>query len=306
MRYAVTGAAGFIGSHLAETLVAAGHEVVGLDSFSDYYDPALKEENARGLDVRRVDLGADPVDFAGFDAVFHLAGQPGARSFGHVFPDYLWRNLLATQRVFEAAVEAEVPVVWASSSSVYGDAERYPTPEDVEPRPNNPYGVTKLSCEHLHDTYERVFGLRAVALRYFTVYGPRQRPDMAFHRFFTAAMRNQTVTVYGDGRQTRDFTFVSDAVGGTIAASARGTPGGVYNIGGGSRVELLDVFELIGRITGRPLRLDMTEPQAGDMRDTYADTARARADLGFAPAVTLEQGLRAQFQWMTEAGLFNE
>jgi UDP-glucose 4-epimerase len=141
-------------------------------------------------------------------------------------------------------------------------------------------------------------------MRYFTVYGPRQRPDMGFHRFFLAAMRNEPVTVFGDGRQTRDFTFVSDAVGATVAASTRGAPGGVYNIGGGSRVELLDVFELIGRITGRPLRLNMTEPQAGDMRDTYADTARARTDLAFAPSVTLEQGLRAQFQWMTEAGLF--
>jgi UDP-glucose 4-epimerase len=142
-------------------------------------------------------------------------------------------------------------------------------------------------------------------MRYFTVYGPRQRPDMGFHRFFLAAMRNEPITVFGDGRQTRDFTFVSDAVAATVAGSTRGAPGAVYNIGGGSRVELLDVFELIGRITGRPLRLNMIEPQAGDMRDTYADTARARTDLAFAPAVTLEQGLRAQFQWMTEAGLFN-
>ena len=168
MRYAVTGAAGFIGSHLSEALAGAGHQVVGFDSFTDYYDPALKEENAKGLDVRRMDLATAPIDFSGFDAVFHLAGQPGARSFGSVFPDYLWRNLLATQRVFEAAIEARIPVVWASSSSVYGDAESYPTHEGVPPRPNNPYGVTKLSCEHLHDTYERLFGLRAVGLRYFT------------------------------------------------------------------------------------------------------------------------------------------
>ena len=144
-----------------------------------------------------------------------------------------------------------------------------------------------------------------MSVRYFTVYGPRQRPDMGFHKFFQAAMRNEPVPVFGDGRQTRDFTFVSDAVAATVSASTRGVPGGVYNIGGGSRVELLDVFELIGRVTGRPLRLNMIEPQAGDMRDTYADTARARTDLAFAPAVTLEQGLRAQFQWMTEAGLFN-
>ena len=153
--------------------------------------------------------------------------------------------------------------------------------------------------------YYANYGVPTVSVRYFTVYGPRQRPDMGFHKFFQAAMRNEPVHVFGDGRQTRDFTFVSDAVAATVSASTRGTLGGVYNIGGGSRVELLDIFELIGRITGRPLRLNMIEPQAGDMRDTYADTARARAELAFAPAVTLEQGLRAQFQWMTEAGLFN-
>src|SRR5205809_981238 len=186
MRYAVTGAAGFVGSHLAEALAGLGHDVVGLDCFTDYYDPALKEENARGLDVRRVDLAEDELDFAGFDGVFHLAGQPGTRSFGDVFPVYLRRNVLATQRVFEAAVAADVKVVWASSSSVYGDTKRYPTPEDSTPRPNNPYGITKLACEHLHDTYARLFGLRAVALRYFTVYGPRQRPDMAFARVVNA------------------------------------------------------------------------------------------------------------------------
>jgi UDP-glucose 4-epimerase len=177
--------------------------------------------------------------------------------------------------------------------------------EDARPQPISPYGVTKLSAEQLCHLYHVNYGVPAVSMRYFTVYGPRQRPDMGFHGFFLAAMRNESITVFGNGRQTRDFTFVSDAVISTISASTRGTPGGVYNIGGGSRVELLDVFELIGRITGRPLQLNMIEPQAGDMRDTYADTARAREDLGFAPAVTLEQGLRAQFQWMTEAGLFN-
>jgi len=205
-KYVVTGAAGFIGSHVAEALLAGGHGVVGLDCFSDYYDRALKEENARGLDVRTVDLAEDPLDFSGLDGVFHLAGQPGARSFGVVFPDYLRRNVLATQRVFEAAVSAGVPVVWASSSSVYGDAERYPTPEDVAPRPNNPYGVTKLGCEQLHDAYARIFGLHAVALRYFTVYGPRQRPDMAFARVVDALARDEPFQVFGDGTQSRSFT----------------------------------------------------------------------------------------------------
>src|SRR4051794_34087013 len=248
MRYAVTGAAGFIGSHLAETLVAAGHDVVGFDSFTDFYDPALKEENARALDVQRVDLGDSQLDFSGFDAVFHLAGQPGARSFGHVFPHYLWRNLLATQRVFEAVAEAEIPVVWASSSSVYGDAERYPTPEDVTPRPNNPYGVTKLACEQLHDTYERLFGLRAVGLRYFTVYGPRQRPDMAFARLVDALARDEEFEVYGDGSQSRSFTFVRDVVDATIRALAASP--GIYNVGGGEESTLRDAIDLLQKVAG--------------------------------------------------------
>jgi UDP-glucuronate 4-epimerase len=300
VRYAVTGAAGFIGSHLAETLVAVGHEVVGLDSFSDYYDAALKEENARDLDVRRVDLGADPIDFSGFDAVFHLAGQPGARSFGHVFPDYLWRNLLATQRVFEAAVEADVPVVWASSSSVYGDAERYPTPEGLVPRPNNPYGVTKLSCEHLHDTYERVFGLRAVALRYFTVYGPRQRPDMAFRRFCEAVVAGRPIELFGDGRQTRDFTYVADIVAATRAAG-EGRASGVLNVGGGGAVSVNRTLELLAGIAGRPLDVRRGARESGDVQDTGADISRARARLGYAPSTTVADGLAAEFDWVLSA-----
>jgi nucleoside-diphosphate-sugar epimerase len=295
MRYAVTGAAGFIGSHLAEALLARGHEVVGLDSFTDYYDPALKEENARGLDVRRVDLGSDAVDFAGVDAVFHLAGQPGARSFGHVFPDYLWRNLLATQRVFEAAVEAGVPVVWASSSSVYGDAERYPTPEDVEPRPNNPYGVTKLSCEHLHDTYERLFGLRAVALRYFTVYGPRQRPDMAFARMVAAAAAGEEFELYGDGTQSRSFTYVADVVEATIRALE--APPGIYNVGGGEEATMREALEALGAVTGSPVRVRYGPPQTGDMHRTKADTTRIEQAIGWHATTPLREGLAAHWSW---------
>src|ERR687888_1060514 len=186
MRFVVTGAAGFIGSHLAEALQTQGHDVVGLDCFTDYYDPALKEENARGLDVRRVDLAEDDLDFTGLDGVFHLAGQPGVRSFGDVFPLYLRRNVLASQRVFEAAARDGVRVVFASSSSVYGAAERYPTPEETVPRPLSPYGITKLACEHLADAYAREFGLDVVVVRYFNAFGPRQRPDMAFTRIATA------------------------------------------------------------------------------------------------------------------------
>ena len=230
MQYAVTGAAGFIGSHLAETLIAAGHEVIGFDCFTDYYDPALKEENARGLDIRRVDLAEDELDFAGLDGVFHLAGQPGVRSFGDVFPSYLRRNVLASQRVFEAAARDGVRVVFASSSSVYGAAERYPTPENTERQPRSPYGITKLACEHLAVAYEREFGLDCVTLRYFNAFGPRQRPDMAFTRIVLALAAGTRFELYGDGEQSRGWTYVSDIVDGTILAMSAGR--GVYNVGG--------------------------------------------------------------------------
>jgi nucleoside-diphosphate-sugar epimerase len=295
MRFAVTGAAGFIGSHLGDALLESGHEVVGIDSFTDYYDPELKEENARGLDVRRVDLGVEPIDFAGFDAIFHLAGQPGARSFGQVFPDYLWRNLLATQRVFEAAVEAGVPVVWASSSSVYGDAERYPTPEDVVPRPNNPYGVTKLSCEHLHETYQRLFGLHAVALRYFTVYGPRQRPDMAFARMVASTARGEEFEMYGDGSQSRSFTFVRDVVGATIGALE--APPGIYNVGGGEEYTMRDALAVLEEVAGRPVRVRFGPWQTGDNRRTKADTTRIEQAIGWHATTSLRDGLAEHWSW---------
>src|SRR5438067_3267577 len=212
MRYAVTGAAGFIGSHLADALTSAGHEVVSLDCFTDYYDPALKEENARGLDVRRVDLAEDELDFAGLDGVFHLAGQPGVRSFGDRFPLYLQHNVLASQRVFEAAARDGKRVVFSSSSSVYGAAERYPTPEDTEPLPLSPYGITKLACEQLAAAYGREFDLDCVTLRYFNAFGPRQRPDMAFTRVVLALSSGARFDLYGDGGQSRGWTYVSDVV----------------------------------------------------------------------------------------------
>jgi UDP-glucose 4-epimerase len=311
----VTGAAGFIGSHLSEYLLDAGHTVTGIDCFTDYYPRDRKEQNLAKLRTSDrftlLETALADVDWPrvleDVTWIFHLAAQAGVRkSWGHDFHVYTVNNVEGTQILLEACKGRPIErLVYASSSSVYGDDVPLPMREDARPQPVSPYGVTKLSAEQLCHLYYVNYRVPAVSMRYFTVYGPRQRPDMGFHRFFLAAVRNEPVTVFGDGRQTRDFTFVSDAVGATVAASTRGTPGAVYNIGGGSRVELLDVFELIGRITGRPLRLNMTEPQAGDMRDTYADTALARTDLGFAASVTLEQGLRAQFQWMTEAGLFN-
>ncbi len=297
MRYVVTGAAGFIGSHLAEALQAAGHEVVGIDSFTDYYDPALKERNALGLNVRRLDLAEDALDFAGFDGVFHLAGQPGVQSFGDVFPLYVRRNVLASQRVFETAAAAGTRVVFASSSSIYGEAERYPTSEEVPPRPVSPYGITKLACEHLARAYADSFGLDAVVLRYFNGYGPRQRPDMAFPRILDALSSGGPFTLYGDGEQSRSFTFVVDLVEASIVAMERAPAGSTYNVGGGEEATMNETIALLERIAGRTLDLRRTEAAAGDQRRTRADTTRILAELGWIPKTSLEQGLRAQWDW---------
>jgi nucleoside-diphosphate-sugar epimerase len=294
MRYAVTGAAGFIGSHLAEALLASGHEVVGFDCFTDYYDPALKEENARGFDVRRVDLAEGVLDFAGFDGVFHLAGQPGVRSFGDVFPLYVRRNVLASQRVFEAAVRDTVRVVFASSSSIYGATDRYPTPEDAEPRPLSPYGITKLTCEHLAAAYEREFGLDCVVLRYFNAFGPRQRPDMAFTRIAFALAEGATFELHGNA--SRSWTYVGDVVDGTVRAMEAGV--GTYNVGGALEASMSEAIELFERISGRELDVRRYPVAvAGDQQRTKADTTRIRSELGWEPKVSLEEGVSRQWEW---------
>jgi nucleoside-diphosphate-sugar epimerase len=295
VRYAVTGAAGFVGSHLADALVAAGHEVVGIDSYSDSYDRELKEENARGLDVLRLDLAEDAIDLSGFDGVFHLAGQPGVRSFGDVFPLYVRNNVLASQRLFEAAVESSVRVVFSSSSSVYGAAERFPTPEDTVPEPISPYAITKLAAEHLARAYERSFGLDVVVLRYFNAFGPRQRPDMAFTRIAFALAEGRPFDLYGDGAQTRGFTYVGDVVEATVLAMERGR--GLYNVGGGVEASMRDAIALFERISGRQLELREEPPVPGDQRRTRADTTRIRDELGWEPRVSLEDGLSAQWEW---------
>jgi UDP-glucuronate 4-epimerase len=294
VRYAVTGAAGFIGSHLAEALLERGHEVVGFDCFTDYYDPALKEENASGLDVRRVDLAADALDLSGVDGVFHLAGRGGARSFDSS-PLYRRQNVQASQRVFEAAARQGVRVVFASSSSVYGDAERFPTPEDAVPAPRSPYGWSKLESEERAWACARSSGLDVVVLRYFSVFGPRQRPDMAFSRIAGALLGDRPFELNGDGEQSRGWTYVSDVVEATIAAMPRGR--GTYNVGGGAEVSLSEAISLFERLAGRELRVRRTAEARGDHRRTSADTTRIRSDLGWAPKVPFADGLAAQWEW---------
>lgn len=311
MHALVTGGAGFIGSHLSEHLLSQGAQVTAIDCFTDFYPRALKERNLRGFrdhpHYRLIEADLNDVDLAGLlegvTHVFHLAAQAGVRkSWGRDFRTYTTLNVDATQRLLEACVGRPIArLVYASSSSVYGDHAALPMREASLLQPVSPYGVTKLAAEHLCHLYYVNHQVPAVSLRYFTVYGPRQRPDMGFNRFLRAVLDGQPLTQYGDGLQTRDFTYVSDAVAATAAAAVRGTPGAVYNIGGGSRVSLRDVFDLIGRVAGRPLRIDHQAAQKGDMRDTYAETTRARADLAFAPAVDLESGLQAMLRWMEAA-----
>ena len=297
MRYLVTGAAGFIGSRLLATLVERGHDGVGWDAFTDYYDPTLKEENARGLPVERVDLAEDPLDLEGFDGVFHLAGQPGVKSFGGMFPVYVRQNVLASQRLFEAAAAAGTRTVLASSSSIYGDAESYPTREDAVPRPLSPYGITKLACEHLAQAYRKEFGLDIATVRYFTIYGPRQRPDMAFTKMASCLAEGRAFELYGDGSQSRSFTFVDDAVEATIATMERAPAGAVYNVGGGTEVSMLDAINVLGAVAGRRLEVVRLPRREGDARRTAADTTRIREELGWEPTTAFEDGLAAQWRW---------
>jgi UDP-glucose 4-epimerase len=310
-RVVVTGAAGFIGSHLCERLLADGHEVVGIDSFSDYYEQERKEQNlsvARARPNFTLEV-ADLVDadleriLDGATVVFHLAGQPGVRpSWGGHFDRYVHDNIVATQRLLESLRESQLrKLVFASSSSVYGDAEMFPTKESALPRPVSPYGMTKLAAEHLTFVYMRNFGIPATSLRYFTVYGPRQRPDMAFCRFMEALVDNQEIEIFGDGEQTREFTYVSDAVDGTVKAASADVVGQIINLGGGSRVtvnRVLDTLEDISRIKARRLHLPAAP---GDPRHTGASINLARERLGWEPRVSLREGLTRQWEWFQEA-----
>ena len=311
MNALVTGVAGFIGSTLAGRLLDSGARVTGIDCFTDYYPRAAKQANLAPLrDHARFRLVEERLQDAelkhhleGAAAVFHLAAQAGVRaSWGREFAHYTEHNVLATQRLLEAALEAGRPrIVYASSSSVYGDAPVLPLREDGPCRPVSPYGVTKLAAEHLCLLYQRNHGVPAVALRFFTVYGPRQRPDMAFHRLLAAVLEGGTFEVYGDGRQSRDFTFVDDAVAAVLAAAERGRPGAVYNVASGQALPLLEAVAVAGRLAGAAPRLEFRPPVAGDAPHTAADIARAATDLGYAPRTPLAAGLAAQWEWQRGA-----
>jgi len=309
MKALITGVAGFVGSTLADRLLGEGADVVGIDCFTDYYPRAIKERNLSGPRshprFRFIESRIQDADLATLlrdrTHVFHLAAQAGVRkSWGRDFSIYTVNNIEATQVLLEALVGTAIKkLVYASSSSVYGDSVAMPMREDARPQPLSPYGVSKLAAEQLCYLYHVNVGVPTVALRYFTVYGPRQRPDMAFHKFLRATILGEPISLYGDGEQTRDFTFVADAVSATVAAATRGIPGRVYNIGGGSRVSVNQVLDMVGRVSGRRPLVTLDPAQKGDMRHTYADTSLAHTDLGFVPSVGLEEGLAAEHQWLT-------
>jgi UDP-glucose 4-epimerase len=303
----VTGVAGFIGSHLAERLLKEGHEVIGIDCFTDYYSRSIKEGNVSKLltlpgftfiegNLLTLDLN-DLLKGGHF--IFHQAAQAGVRSsWGDEFEIYTNLNVLATQKLLEACKGLSIEkFVYASSSSVYGDAEELPIGEEAVLRPVSPYGVTKLAGENLCLSYWKNYGIPIISLRYFTVYGPRQRPDMAFYKFMLSLSQAREIEIYGDGTQTRDFTFISDAVEGNLLAMTNRSSGEVYNIGGGSRVMINDVLQTMEEITSRDAKIVYREAQKGDVRHTFADTSKARAMLGYKPQTDLKTGLMKQWKW---------
>jgi UDP-glucose 4-epimerase len=310
MRILVTGAAGFIGSCLSERLLAAGHEVTGIDCLTDYYSPTIKRQNletalqnSRFAFLEHDLLTADlPQVLEGCDVVFHQAAQAGVRaSWGKEFKAYTDNNVLATQKLLEVSKESPIQrFIFASSSSVYGNAQNIPVTEDEPTCPVSPYGVTKLAAENLCRLYHQSFGVPVVILRYFTVFGPRQRPDMAFHKFIKAMLRDDPIPIFGNGEQTRDFTYIEDAVDANVCAMERGHIGRIYNIGGGSRISLNNTIELLENIIGKKALRDYSNPQKGDVLHTWADTSRAQSDLGFAPRHDIAEGLKKEFEWFKQ------
>jgi nucleoside-diphosphate-sugar epimerase len=310
MRTLVTGVAGFVGSHLAQSLLERGDSVVGLDALTSYYDIGQKRANLRRLADHpeftsiEVDLRTAPLaEFLhGIDQVFHQAAQPGVRASWGSFSSYVEHNILATQRMLDAAKAADVSrFVYASSSSIYGNTVAYPTLEDAIPKPHSPYGVTKLAGEHLVRLFGQNWGFPTVSLRYFTVYGPGQRPDMAMHRLIDAALLGRKFPLYGDGSALRDFTYVGDVVAANLAAADRPVPPGtVVNVAGGGSIKMADLIALVGQLTGSPVQLDRLPEQAGDVQQTGGDISAARELLGWKPEVGIEEGLTAQVAWQRE------
>lgn len=310
----VTGAAGFIGSHLTDSLLEDGRRVVGVDCLSDYYDPEIKRGNLRGASRKEafefherniLDMDLDPV-LDRVDAVFHLAAQAGVRaSWGKEFEEYVTQNIRATQHLLESIKDHDrnPPVVMASSSSVYGIPASLPMNEEMRAAPFSPYGVTKQAAENLGLLYAHNFGLRVAALRYFTVFGPRQRPDMALTRFFTWLLEEAPILVFGDGKQTRDFTYVSDVVRATRRVLAAEAFGRVYNVGRGDPVSVLTLLDRIEEVTGREPILERRPDRKGDVPHTHADVEALRRDTGWSPRVGLREGLRRQWDWIQERPL---
>jgi UDP-glucuronate 4-epimerase len=304
MRCLVTGAAGFIGSHLCERLLSDGHDVIGLDSFNPYYAREIKERNVASLldepkfgfveaDLRSAELR--PL-LEGVQVVFHEAAMAGLQRSWTEFEEYLTCNVLATQRLVEAAYQAGVDrFVHASTSSIYG--RNALGDEDSLPRPISPYGATKLCAERLALAYQESYGLPVVALRYFSVYGPRQRPDMAYNIFIRKILKAEPITIFGDGSQSRSNTYIADAVQGTMLALERGEAGGVYNIGGGEVRDLNSVITTIERLTGKRAEIERQPDRPGDQLHTRADIRRASETLGYQPRTPLDEGLRLQVEW---------
>ncbi len=314
MNCLVTGCAGFIGSTLSERLLELGCDVTGVDNFSDYYSKEVKLSNLSNAlrhpkfhfiegDLLTLDL---KLLMSGVDWVFHEAAQPGVRmSWGANFDIDVRNNILATQRLLEAAVGTNIKrFVYASSSSVYGDSQELPLKESAKPQPVSPYGVTKLAAENLCYLYFVNYGVPTVSLRYFTVYGPRQRPDMAFYKFIRAAIKGEELIIHGDGKQTRDFTFINDACDANLlAAQAEGVEGRIFNIGGGSHVDLNEVVKTLGELIGHSLNIRHVEDQLGDMRHTLSDISAAAKALGYKPKISLYDGLASQVSWMLSLSL---
>ncbi len=303
----MSGCAGFIGSHLSEYLLSLNHEVVGIDSFTDFYPKEYKKKNL--INLLKKDsftfIGKDMLFlklekiFENVDGIFHLAAQPGVRtSWGKNFDIYVKDNIILTQRILESLRNFKGKrLIFASSSSVYGDSPFLPFKEDGPLAPFSPYGVTKLACENLCHLYHKNFSVDLVILRYFTVYGPRQRPDMAFHRFFYSILKGEEVKIFGDGSQTRDFTYVEDVVIATFSSFEKGVSGEVYNIGGGTNISLIDLLKLMEKITGEKIKTTFKDKEKGDAPHTWADYSKAKRDLGFIPRVKLEEGLYYQWEW---------